>query len=77
MVTILAYTPFASPLPIYNYWWALLFPLLIGIAIAYKGVKCATMKNVPREATQITVLILLGMVAVGIVLTTLVKMLER
>jgi len=76
-MAMLAYTPFASPLPIYQYWWVLLFPLCVGVSIVYKSIKCAQMKTVPREAAAITMWILVGIVSAAVVLTTVVKVLER
>ncbi len=74
---ILAYTPFLSPLPIWDYWPALLFPLCAIVAVVYKSIKCSTMKQVPREATALFIWILIGMAAAGIVLTGSVKIMER
>jgi len=74
---ILGYTLFASPLPIYQYWWLLLFPLCIAVSIVYKSIKCASMSTVPREAAVITLWILVGITSAAIVLSILVKLLER
>ena len=60
---LLAYTPFVTPLPVWNYWPLLLLPLTAGVAIVYKSVKCQSMTQVPREALVIFVWILVGMAA--------------
>jgi hypothetical protein len=71
------YTPFFTPLPIWNQWWALLFPLVICISIAYKGIKCDTMRQVPAQALSITFWILFSLVAAAIGLSLLVKALAK
>ena len=55
-----AYTrPFLQPLPVWNYWYLLLLPLCVAVAVVYKAIKCNSMKRVPLEAAQITGWILL------------------
>ena len=66
---LLAYTPFLQPLPgAWNYWYLLLVPLCIGVAVVYKTIKCRTMDLVPREAAVIALWILIGMVSAALVL---------
>lgn len=73
---ILAYTPFLQPLPAWDYWMWLLIPLTAAVAVVYKSMKCPTMARVPREAAQITLLILLGMAAAAVVLMIVVRLRE-
>ena len=73
----LAYTPFLTPLPIWSYWPVLLFPLCALVAVVYKSIKCASMNQVPREATALFIWILIGMAAAGAVLAGIVKIMER
>ena len=73
---LLAYTPFLSPLPIWNYWPLLLLPLTAGVAIVYKSIKCGSMSHVPREAASIFVWILIGMAIAGATLAGLVRAVE-
>jgi hypothetical protein len=56
---------------------ALLFPLCAVVAIVYKSIKCASMSQVPREATALFIWILLGMAAAAAVLAGVVKVMER
>jgi hypothetical protein len=56
------YRPFVNPLPLWDYWYVLLVPLCLGISIVYKAIKCHSMRQVPREAGEIFVTILVGMV---------------
>ena len=76
-ILVFAYSPFLTPLPIWNYWPLLLFPLCALVAIVYKSIKCASMDQVPREATALFIWILIGMAAAGAVLTGIVKIMER
>jgi hypothetical protein len=75
--SILAWIPFLTPLPIWTYWPALLLPLCAIVAIVYKSIKCASMNQVPREATALFLWILIGMAAAAVILTGLVKVMER
>ena len=68
---------FIKPLPVWDYWPWLLLPLVVGVAIVYKSIKCYSMKQVPREATVITFWILGGMALAAAVLAGIVKVLER
>lgn len=74
--SILAYTPFLHPLPVWDYWLWLLIPLTVGVSVVYKSMKCRSMSQVPREATQIAVLILLGMAAAAVLLWIIVRVRE-
>ena len=67
---------FVQPLPVWDYWWALLIPLCIGIAIVYKSIKCRSMDQVPREAAVILFWILVGIVAAAIALGGVVRAME-
>ena len=71
--------PFLQPLPVWHDWaWPwLLVPLCIAVALVYKSIKCRYVRQIPREATVLTVWILLGMGAAAAVLTVVVKVLER
>jgi hypothetical protein len=73
---ILAWTPFLQPLPAWDYWVVLLLPLTVGVSIVYKSMKCREMSQVPRQATQISILILLGMAAAAVVLWAIVRFRE-
>ena len=66
-------TPFIYPLPIWDYWPVLILPLAAAVSIVYKSVKCQSMQLVPKEALQIFVWILVGMLAAGTALAGVVK----
>jgi len=75
---ILAYRPFLDPLPYsWDFWPWLLLPLVVGVAVVYKSIKCRTMKQVPREAAGITLWILAGLAAAAVILVTIVKLIDR
>ena len=73
---VLAYTPFLSPLPVWDWWYLLLLPLCVAVSIVYKSVKCNSMAEVPRHATVITFWILAGMAGAAAALAGLVRMLQ-
>jgi hypothetical protein len=70
--------PFLQPLPVWNDWqWPwLLVPLCVGVAVVYKSIKCRYVRQIPREATVLSVWILLGMASAAAVLAAVVKWLE-
>jgi hypothetical protein len=68
---------FRQPLPIWDYWYLLLIPLCVGISIVYKAIKCREVKQVPREATVICTVILVGMVVAATALYGLMRVLEQ
>ena len=77
LIPLLAeYRLFRDPLPIYRYWYWTLLPLCLIFSVVYKGVKCESMRQVPRAAVAITFWILLGMAAAAAVLAVVVKVLE-
>ena len=74
-MSVLAYTPFVQPLPVWNYWPLLLLPLCAGVSIVYKSIKCARMKQVPREATVLLITIVGAIILAAAALVVIVKML--
>jgi len=72
-----AFEPFRQPLPVWDYWYLLLIPLCVGISIVYKSIKCREMRQVPREASGIFIMIMVGMVATAAGLYALMRFLER
>jgi hypothetical protein len=72
-----AFEPFRQPLPVWDYWYLLLIPLCVGISIVYKSIKCREMRQVPREASVIFIMIMLGMISTAAGLYVLMRFLER
>ena len=61
---LLAYTPFVTPLHIGDSQWKFiwLIPITAVLSIVYKSIRCATMKRVPVEATQLFLTIMVGII---------------
>jgi hypothetical protein len=74
--TLLAWTPFLDPVPIWSdrVWPFLLLPLAGAVSVVYKSIKCRKMSEVPRESAVIFSLIILGMVAAAVVLSGVVAL---
>jgi membrane protein YdbS with pleckstrin-like domain len=70
------YEPFNKPLPVWNWWYLLLLPLCLAIAIVYKAIRCDSMKRVPREALGLFVFIIVVMVLTAGALAALVEVLS-
>ena len=52
---------FRRPLPLWDYWAWLVIPLVIGVAIVWKSIKCRSPREIPLEAGVISFWILLLM----------------
>lgn len=66
MISLLAYRPFLDPLPIDAYWYLLLIPMSLGIALAYKSVRVREMKDYPRQVLVLMIQIVVSMAALGV-----------
>ncbi|HEX8322824.1 MAG TPA: hypothetical protein VF595_02820 [Tepidisphaeraceae bacterium] len=71
MSGILAYVPFLTPLPVWDYWVWLIIPLCASVSVVYKTIKCRYVRQIPREALSITIWILLSMAGVAVGLQVL------
>ena len=69
--------PFLQPLPVWDYWPLLLFPLAAVISVVYKAIKCESMRQVPRQALSIFLWITLGMAGAAAGLAVIVKAMDR
>ncbi len=71
------YRPFIDPLEVHGWWWAMLVPMSLGIAVAYKAVRVKTVNEAwgpyLREVAWMTVQIVLGMVMLVVVSYLLVE----
>ena len=74
---ILAYRPFVTPLPVWDYWPALLLPLCLAVSIVYKSIKLHSMRDVPRQSLSITLWILGGMALAAAALAGVVRFLPE
>ena len=71
---MLAYRPLLDPLPIDRHWPWLLLPIAALIALAYKAIKLEDLAELPRQATIMTVQIIVGMMLAAAALWALVAM---
>ena len=73
MTALLAWTPFVQPAPgVTSWWWLLLLPTALGIAVAYTSIRSKTVAAIPREALVMTLQILAAVVGIAIGLYLLV-----
>ncbi|MGD0542054.1 MAG: hypothetical protein ABSB33_11090 [Tepidisphaeraceae bacterium] len=73
------YIPFIYPLPIWaNFWiWPLLLlPLCLAVSVVYKAVRCGSVSRIPREATELFIMIVLGMIVTAAALDGLAALLD-
>lgn len=61
----LAVRPFLDPMPFERYWYLLIIPMSLGIAMAYKAVRVPDMKNYWLQTLVMAAQIVLGMIALG------------
>jgi uncharacterized membrane protein YqgA involved in biofilm formation len=75
----LAYTPFIDALEIHDYWYLLIIPMTIFLAIGYKSVRCSDLSQFFKEVVIFTIQILGGLLVLAfafmIVITMLLPML--
>lgn len=63
---MLAYTPFIDPINAHAWWYLLIVPLALGIAVAYKAVRCPEMRLFPRQVLVMTAQIVVGVAALAV-----------
>lgn len=68
--------PFVQPLPVWDYWWALLFPLLLAICIVYKACKVTRLSELPRAAAGMLFWVLAALVAIAAGLMVWVRLMQ-
>lgn len=70
------FKPFKTPAPLWNYWYLLLLPLCLAIAVVYKSIRCRTMSRVPREALVLFAFIIGFMVLTAGALAAIVNLMQ-
>lgn len=68
--------PFLQPLPIWDHWWALLFPLLAAICIVYKACKVTRLSELPKAAFGMFCWVLAALFAIAIGLLVWVRLMQ-
>jgi hypothetical protein len=63
---MLAWRPFLDPLDLHAYWYFLMVPLALGIAVAYKAVRVRNMDRYWGQVGIMTLQIIGSMVGLGI-----------
>ena len=71
---VLAYIPFIEPLPAaHRYWWLLIVPLAIGVAMSWKSVRLKTLEHYWRDVISMSVQIVLGVAGIAFGLFILIQ----
>lgn len=68
--------PFVQPAPVWDYWYLLLIPLVVGVSVVYKSVKCGHVSEVPRAALGMAGWIFGGFVAAAVGLLVFVRVMQ-
>lgn len=71
---LVAWIPFLEPIRgIGNAWWLLSIPLIVGISVAYKSIRAASIERFWSQVAWFSVRVLLIMVALTLGLFVLVR----
>ena len=71
----LAYTPFIDAMSIHEYWYLLIIPMSIFLAIGYKSVRCHHLERFWREVLVFTIQVLGGLLLLAIAFTIVIGVL--
>lgn len=71
---LIAALPFLRPLPLENYWFWLLIPLTVLIALVYKTIKLEDLHALPRQVALLSLQVLLFMATAGALLWAVVEL---
>ena len=78
MMLLTQYMPMRDPLwGGWNYWWLMLLPLALGVALVYKAVRCEQLQEVPRQTLRAFLKFVICFALVAAVLWVIVLFLER
>ena len=69
-----AWVPFVTPAPVWDYWWALVFPLLAAVAVVYKCTKRGRAGQILAEEAQLWLYTVVAMALGAVALLVLVRM---
>ncbi len=71
---LIAWIPFLEPIRgIGNAWWLLSLPLIVGISIAYKSIRAASVERFWGQVAWFSLRVMLIMVALTVALFVLVR----
>ena len=78
MLLLAQYMPFRDPLwGGWNYWWIMLLPLAMGVALVYKAVRCEHLHEVPRQTARAFLKFVISFTLLAAALWLIVLFLER
>jgi len=70
---LLAWTPFLQPAPgVERWWWMLVLPMALGIAMSYKAIRTKDLRDYPRDVLRMSVQIVAAVAGIAIGLYLLV-----
>jgi uncharacterized membrane protein YedE/YeeE len=70
---LLAWTPFLQPAPgVERWWWMLVLPMALGIAMSYKAIRTKDLRDYPRDVLRMSAQIVAAVVGIAIGLYLLV-----
>jgi uncharacterized protein HemY len=70
---ILAWTPFLQPAPgVERWWWMLVLPMALGIAMSYKAIRTKDLRDYPRDVLRMSVQVVAAVVGIALGLYLLV-----
>lgn len=76
MSALLGWTPFLQPAPgVSGWWWLLLLPTAVGVALAYCAIRAREVARIPREVTVMAAQIVIGIVGIAVALHLIVMVL--
>jgi hypothetical protein len=61
-----AWRPFRDPIELHDYWWALLVPMALGVALVYKAVRNPKLERFWQSVAVMTTQVIAGMVLLGV-----------
>ena len=67
------WVPFVTPAPLWDYWWALIFPLLAAVAVVYKCTKRGRAGRILLEAGQLWLYTVVAMALGAVALLVVVR----
>ncbi len=63
---LLGYTPFIDPIDVHAWWYLLIVPVSVLIAIAYKAVRVHDLRDFPKEVVVMSIQIVVVMALLGV-----------
>jgi hypothetical protein len=71
------YRPFLDPIDVHGWWWVMLLPMSVLIAVVYKSVRLKDLRGYWAAVLGMTAQIVIGMVLLGVASYVLVEVYAR